>query len=162
MARSRNSFPSYLEHKQSGKGRAVWTDGAGQRHYRMMPGVFEVVLAYLEHAKTYYIDDEGANTKELGCMKAAIKSVLESYGELSAVRFGPLALKAVRQRMIETGLCRGLINRRIDRVKRVFKWAAAEELISVSRSGCSGNAIMSRRFQLRSRRSRSRRRTSRR
>jgi integrase len=31
--------------------------------------------------------------------------------------------------MIDAGLCRKLINRRIDRVKRVFKWAASKELV---------------------------------
>ena len=41
MARSRNSFPSYLEHKQSGRGRAVWTDAVGIRHYRLLPGPFD-------------------------------------------------------------------------------------------------------------------------
>ena len=165
MARTRNSLPSYLPHKQSGKARAVWTDTLGIRHFKMLPGSFdspesktafarlqleltsapvaavdnavsltisEILLAYLEHASTYYVDDEGSQTKELGCMKSAIKPVLELYGGMPAIRFGPLALKAVRQHMIESGLCRGLINHRIDRMKRVFKWAASEELIPVA------------------------------
>ncbi|WP_143393459.1 tyrosine-type recombinase/integrase [Fimbriiglobus ruber] len=34
--------------------------------------------------------------------------------------------------MIRNGWCRTLINRRIDRVKRAFKWATAEELVPVS------------------------------
>lgn len=63
---------------------------------------------------------------------AATKPVRELYGELPAVQFGPLALRAVRQKMIDTGLCRGLVNRRTDRVKRVFKWAVAEELVPVA------------------------------
>src|SRR6185312_835292 len=37
VARSRNSFPSYLRHA-SGKARAVWTDALGIRHFRMLPG----------------------------------------------------------------------------------------------------------------------------
>ncbi|HXD87897.1 MAG TPA: site-specific integrase, partial [Urbifossiella sp.] len=40
MARSRNSFPSYLRHA-SGKARAVWTDALGIRHFRMLPGPFD-------------------------------------------------------------------------------------------------------------------------
>lgn len=32
--------------------------------------------------------------------------------------------------MIEAGLCRGVINQRIGYLKRIFKWAASEELVS--------------------------------
>src|SRR5262249_13596628 len=35
----------------------------------------------------------------------------------------------VRQKMVDDGLCRTLVNHRINRVRRVFKWAASEELI---------------------------------
>ena len=41
MAARRKSTPSYLEHKQSGKGRAVWTDAVGIRHQKLLPGAFE-------------------------------------------------------------------------------------------------------------------------
>lgn len=163
MAARRKSTPSYLEHKQSGKARAVWTDSVGIRHQKLLPGAFEssesreafarlllelatnplgavvdpntisvneLLHAYYEHAERYYVDAGGQPTKELGCMKSATKPVRELYGELPAAQFGPLALKAVRQFMIEAGLCRGLVNRRTDRIKRVFKWGVAEELIS--------------------------------
>jgi len=94
--------------------------------------VAEVMLAYLTFAAKYYADSDGKPTKELGCMKAAIKPVRTLYGELPAKDFGPLALKAVRQSMVDAGLCRALVNRRTDKVKRVFKWAVAEELIPVA------------------------------
>lgn len=48
---------------------------------------------------------------------------------LPAAKFGPRALRIVRQKMIEAGLCRRNINCRIGRIKRVFRWAASEELI---------------------------------
>jgi hypothetical protein len=34
--------------------------------------------------------------------------------------------------MIDAGQCRLLLNHRIDRVRRVFKWATSEELVAVS------------------------------
>ena len=40
MARRRNPTPSYLPHKTSGRARAVWTDPAGGRHDRLLPGRF--------------------------------------------------------------------------------------------------------------------------
>jgi integrase len=91
--------------------------------------VNEVLLAYLGHAERYYADDGG---KEVRCMKAAIKPVRELYGTTPATKFGPVALKSVRQWMIDAGLARGLINRRVDRIKRVYRWAAAEELVPVN------------------------------
>jgi integrase len=48
------------------------------------------------------------------------------------VKFGPLALKTVRQAMIDKGWCRTQVNKQTDRVKRVFKWAVSEELIPSS------------------------------
>jgi site-specific recombinase XerD len=65
-------------------------------------------------------------------LEYALKPVGELYAELPAVEFGPKALKAVRQKLIDADLCRSLINRRIDCVKRAFKWAASEELVPVS------------------------------
>lgn len=35
----------------------------------------------------------------------------------------------MRQSMVNAGLCRSVANKRTDRIKRVFKWAASEELI---------------------------------
>ena len=43
--------------------------------------------------------------------------------------FGPLALKSVRQRMIEMDWCRTNINKAIGRLKRMVRWAAENELI---------------------------------
>lgn len=94
--------------------------------------VAEVLAAFLDRAESYYVDAEGKQTKEVNVLKYAIKPVRELYAELPAVEFGPLALKAVRQKLIDSGLCRSLINRRIDAVKRAFKWATAEELVPVS------------------------------
>jgi integrase len=65
-------------------------------------------------------------------MREALRPVRKLYGDACAQYFGPKALKAVRQDMVESGLSRGLINRRVGRIKRVFRWAVAEELVSPS------------------------------
>src|SRR5947209_13306661 len=41
MPRPRKSIPSYLPHAQSGRARAVWTDRAGTRQFRLLPGAFD-------------------------------------------------------------------------------------------------------------------------
>ncbi|MCI0701613.1 MAG: tyrosine-type recombinase/integrase [Planctomycetia bacterium] len=163
MPPRRKLIPSYLEHKQSGKARAVWTDTLGVRHFQMLPGPFgseesrtafallelelaatpnrapatgegvasvnEVMLAYVDFAEVHYRRADGTTTNELDEYKLVSKYVRELYGERPATEFGPLALKAVRQKFIDANWCRGFINQRIGRVKRVFKWAVAEELV---------------------------------
>jgi hypothetical protein len=90
--------------------------------------VAELLVAYLNFAKEYY-SCEGKPTSEYVCMKDAIKPVRALYARVFVADFGPLALKAVRQRMIDHGLCRKHVNQRINRVRRVFKWGVENELI---------------------------------
>ena len=44
----------------------------------------------------------------------------------------PLALRAVRDEMVRSGLARTSVNARVNRIRRAFKWAASVELIPVS------------------------------
>jgi integrase len=62
----------------------------------------------------------------------AIKPLKELYGTTPAADFGPLALKVVRQKLIDAKLCRTTINQRVGCIKRIFKWAASEELVPSS------------------------------
>ena len=64
----------------------------------------DLILAYWQFAKTYYVRD-GEPTKELACMREALRPVRQLYGHTNAADFGPKALKAVRQHMIEGGAC---------------------------------------------------------
>ena len=94
--------------------------------------VAEVLAAFLDHAERCYVDADGKHMKEVACRKYAIEPVRELYADVPAVEFGPLSLKAVRQRLSDADLCRSVVNRRTDAVKRVFKWVASEELVPVS------------------------------
>ena len=96
------------------------------------PSVSEVLIAFMKWALTYYRTPGGNETSEVKSLRLSLIPVRELYGTTSATAFGPRALAAVRQQMISAGLCRTLVNKRIDRVKRVFKWAASEELIPVT------------------------------
>ncbi len=63
-------------------------------------------------------------------MRYALHPLRQLYGDTLAREFGPLKIKAVRQRMVETlDLSRGVINARIKRNKEFFKWAVGEELV---------------------------------
>lgn len=91
--------------------------------------VSEVLVKYLEYAEVYY-SDNGKPGKEFRAMVDAVAPVNELYGNLVANQFGPLKLKSIRQHMINSNLCRTEINKRIGRIKSVFKWAVSEELVA--------------------------------
>ncbi|QJW95616.1 tyrosine-type recombinase/integrase [Frigoriglobus tundricola] len=94
--------------------------------------VNEVLLAFMNWADTHYRTADGHPTTEIGELQWSIRAVRELYGDTPAAEFGPRALAAVRQHMIGRNWARSLINHRIDRVKRVFKWATSEELVPVT------------------------------
>lgn len=158
----KSAIPSYTLHKPSGQGRArhqgrdVYfgpydAPTSRERYARFIaelathstpavhdagPGVLdpdlpvaELILKYLQFAQSYY----GKGADEFVSLRGALKPVNQLYGTSRVRDFGPLALKAVRQHMIEhQQLCRNEINRRMSRIKRAFKWAVSEELISPS------------------------------
>ena len=89
-------------------------------------------MRYLEFACKYYVK-EGVPAGEVRNIKDAMRSVRALYQAERASTFGPLALKAVRQYMIDTQkLCRGVTNSRVNRIRRIFKWAVSEELVPPS------------------------------
>jgi integrase len=94
--------------------------------------VSEVIQRYRVFAEGYYTKD-GKPTKEFVEMRYALRPVRKLYGDTLARDFGPLKLKAVRQSMIDDDdLCRRVVNNRVKRIKRFFKWAVSEELVPPS------------------------------
>ena len=88
----------------------------------------ELILRYIKFAEDYYVKD-GQPTKELVEMKYALRPLRKLYGRSLVCDFGPRGLKTIQQHMIDVEeLSRGVINNRVNRIKRVFKWAVSEEL----------------------------------
>jgi integrase len=92
----------------------------------------ELIAKYLAFAEDYYRHSDGITTIEGNNIKDALKPLKELYGQDMASDFGPLALKAVRERIIKKGWCRKLCNQQIGRIKRMFRWATENELIAPS------------------------------
>jgi integrase len=88
--------------------------------------VNEVLLAFVRYGESYY----GAKSKELGCIKDALRIVRELYGETAASKFGPRAFKTIREKMVAKGWSRNCCNSQANRVRRVFRWAVNEEMVS--------------------------------
>src|SRR5512135_765541 len=94
--------------------------------------VSEVLLAFWSHAETHYRDPDGEPSHELKNIRDALKYVRRLYGKIPARAYGPLALRAVRDMMVKSGLARTTINARVNRIRRVFMWAASVEMVPAS------------------------------
>ena len=91
----------------------------------------ELIAHFWRFAKRHYVKN-GRPTDEQASIKSAMRFVKELYEKTPAAQFGPLALKAVRQKMIDAGWCRTTINSAVGRIRRMFRWAASEELLPVT------------------------------
>ena len=81
------------------------------------------------HAEQYYRTLTDGRQKELEQFQLALRPLKELYADTPAAQFGPRSLKALRQKMIEMEWCRPYVNKQINRVRHVFKWAVSDELI---------------------------------
>ncbi len=112
--------------------------------------IAELLLAYKIHTDAYYKNSYSEREK----IKLSVRPFREMYGLTPAAAFGPLALKAVRdcllqpakravpirdtagnktgERTVEYVLARRTVNQRIDIVKRLFAWAVESELLPPS------------------------------
>ena len=95
------------------------------------PTVGELCLVFLRHAQTRYIKN-GKPTSQIDMFRSTMRPLNELYGLTPAKDFGPLALKAVRARMVERGWTRAVVNASVGRIRRIFKYAVADELIDPS------------------------------
>lgn len=109
---------------------AEWAAGRQniERRPRHAISVNELALAYVQHADEFYRRD-GEPTGEIDNIRAAVKILREAYGTIPVNEFGPLKLRGVVDLMIERKLSRGYINSQMKRIRRLFKWGVAEELV---------------------------------
>ena len=91
----------------------------------------ELISQYWVFASGYYVKNLKP-TSELHALRFSFKPLVALYGTTAVEVFGPSSLKAVRQKMIDNGLCRTLINRLINRIRRIFKWGVENELVRSS------------------------------
>jgi integrase len=150
--KSRNDIPTYRRHKASGRavvtlegrdfylgefntpesraeydriinewlarGRRIAETGTGTDGML----VKELILGYHGHLVATMPD-------EVSRAKLALKPVRDMYGNTPADKFGPVAFQAVRQKMIEDGLCASTIRMRLGVIKRMVGWGVANEML---------------------------------
>lgn len=88
--------------------------------------IVELMAQYIRYCGEYYSGSPG----EIERVKIALRPLKTLYGHCQAEEFGPRSLEAVRRSMIGNDLSMRTINQRIERIKRLFRWAVKSELIS--------------------------------
>jgi integrase len=88
----------------------------------------ELILAYLDHADSYYRKG-GQPTSERRNIEMALRPLRRLYTHAQVEDFGPLALKTVRQAMIDSDLCRTEVNKRVRHIVRMARWGVENELV---------------------------------
>lgn len=102
------------------------------------PTVERVLAAYWRHAKTVYRKADGSPSSELACIRLAISPLRRLYGDWPAAEFGPRALVELRDAVCAEPTrfgkppSRSTVNGYVRRIKAVFKWAVARELVPPS------------------------------
>jgi integrase len=92
------------------------------------PTINSLILGYYRYAQTYYVKN-GKPTDEVYGIRATLSRLRKLYGKSLAKEFGPKAFKLVREAMIQEGLSRQYINDSMARIRRMFKWGVAEEML---------------------------------
>ncbi len=92
----------------------------------------ELLVDYWSWAEQHYCDPDGNPGRELENIKIALRPLRQLYGHTPARAFGPLALRALQEELARASLCRTTINARINRIRRVFKWAVSFERLPVA------------------------------
>lgn len=90
--------------------------------------VAELLLAYWRDAERQY-RKRGRPTGQAAIVRRALRSVRQLYGSEPASAFGPLALRAVRARLVAEGLCRKTVNKYVGAIRCAWRWAVVEELL---------------------------------
>jgi integrase len=94
--------------------------------------IAQLIVGYWQqHVVTYYRHADGSPTGEVDGIRLSLRQLNQLYGSTLEIAFSPLALKTVREAMIRAGLRRKVINQRVRRIVRMFRWAVGNELLPV-------------------------------
>jgi hypothetical protein len=80
------------------------------------------------HVRRQYLK-RNVEASEVDCLDLAANPLVVLYGTTPAREFGPLALKAVRQSMIDKEWARTSISRAVARIRHIFRWRIENESV---------------------------------
>jgi integrase len=91
----------------------------------------ELVDRFDVHCEAYYRRD-GEPTGEHITFRCALGPILTLFSALPVAEFSPKRLVAVRDEMIRLQWSRRYINASIRRIRQMFRWAVAEEIVGMT------------------------------
>jgi integrase len=93
--------------------------------------ILELILEYWGYVQKYSRKN-GKPTSQVEQIRHALRPLRQLDDRTPAKEFGPLTLKTVRQQFINSGFCRSEINRKTQKIVRLFKWAVVNEKVPPS------------------------------
>jgi integrase len=88
----------------------------------------ELVVRYWKFADAHYQRD-GEPTRECDKIREVLDALIRLYGSTRVSDFGPVAFKAIRAKMVDSGLCISTIKDRLGKIRRMIKWGVEHELV---------------------------------
>ena len=139
----------YLGKHDTAESKAAYDRLIGEwlRHGRRLPkanaaaevSIASVIEQFWPWVEMNYRRPDGTQTSEVDQYRYGLRPLNYLHGTTPAIEFGPLAFQAVRQLMIDgyehpkygyqPPVSRGVINKRMSRIKRMFRWAVSREMI---------------------------------
>ncbi len=152
MFRGKNALPSYCRHKASRQavvtlnGHDVYLGLHGTKLSRdnydrvvaewlaagrcvPSPTGDAAAITVAELANGFRKSPEFTTSSHQYDYRAIMTLLVRLYGRTEVRAFGPIALKAIREKMIGEGWNRKTINSRIHMARRIFRWGVEHELI---------------------------------
>lgn len=94
--------------------------------------VAELYCAFAAHADARYRRDDGTPTGEAKAFDRSIKPLLARCATMLADDVTARELKTTRQDMVDAGLSRRVVNQRVGRIRRVWRWGVAERIVAAA------------------------------
>ena len=88
----------------------------------------EMFLPYVKWARGHY----GPNSTEFDKIKRIVRRTKKTYARTAAVGFGYAQFESIRSSLVDEGVGRKYVNENMDRLVRIFKWAASRGLVPPS------------------------------
>lgn len=93
------------------------------------PTIRVLIVKYLKYAEERYRKPDGTPTGHIDSIRTGCRILRALHDETPAAAFGPKALQEVREAMVGRGWARSTVNKHVRGLQRMFKWAAAQELV---------------------------------
>ncbi|QQE12323.1 tyrosine-type recombinase/integrase [Planctomycetota bacterium] len=90
----------------------------------------QLIKQYEDHAREYYRKPKsGRLTSEVASIKQATSQLITFCGNIHIEELRPLKLRGFMDSLVRRGNSRKTINDKIDRIRRMYRWAASYEMI---------------------------------